>query len=181
MKIRILFLLLSYITVPILQGSVNLEIGSGITIETGGGVSFEIDGTIIETGYFIGEISSGARTGMTSFAGLTLSSPMDGIITRTTGSVYSKGNGEGINFKRYYEINNTGDIASVDDAGFITITDRLNRFSKIGGEMVPHIKVEEICYAALDTSERVIVVTGRPHEKKGEELVVLYVKDKAAS
>ena len=37
----------------------------------------------------------------------------------------------------------TGDIAAIDDEGFIRITDRLSRFSKIGGEMVPHLKVEE--------------------------------------
>src|SRR5262249_12504675 len=35
----------------------------------------------------------------------------------------------------------TGDIAKYDDDGFITITDRLSRFSKIGGEMVPHQKI----------------------------------------
>src|SRR4029077_4263031 len=37
----------------------------------------------------------------------------------------------------------TGDIAAIDDAGFVRITDRLSRFSKIGGEMVPHVRVEE--------------------------------------
>ena len=37
----------------------------------------------------------------------------------------------------------TGDIAAEDEDGFLTITDRLSRFSKIGGEMVPHIKIEE--------------------------------------
>ena len=37
----------------------------------------------------------------------------------------------------------TGDIATIDDAGFIRITDRLSRFSKIGGEMVPHMKIED--------------------------------------
>ena len=37
----------------------------------------------------------------------------------------------------------TGDIATVDEAGFVRITDRLSRFSKIAGEMVPHMKIEE--------------------------------------
>ncbi|MCF7973409.1 MAG: MFS transporter [Phycisphaerae bacterium] len=72
----------------------------------------------------------------------------------------------------------TGDIAAIDTAGFITITDRLSRFSKIGGEMVSHGKVEEICVAAAQMDERVLVVTSRIHDAKGEELVVLYVKGK---
>ena len=72
----------------------------------------------------------------------------------------------------------TGDVASIDAAGFITITDRLSRFSKIGGEMVSHGKVEEVCVAAAQTDDRVVVVTSRTHETKGEELVVLYVQDK---
>ncbi len=72
----------------------------------------------------------------------------------------------------------TGDVASVDAAGFITITDRLSRFSKIGGEMVSHGKVEEVCISAIQSDERVLVVTSRTHETKGEELVVLYVTDK---
>ena len=46
----------------------------------------------------------------------------------------------------------TGDIACIDEDGFIRITDRLSRFSKIGGEMVPHMKVEEEIQALLDRS-----------------------------
>jgi acyl-[acyl-carrier-protein]-phospholipid O-acyltransferase/long-chain-fatty-acid--[acyl-carrier-protein] ligase len=36
----------------------------------------------------------------------------------------------------------TGDIACIDEDGFIRITDRLARFSKIGGEMIPHMRIE---------------------------------------
>ena len=37
----------------------------------------------------------------------------------------------------------TGDVALIDEDGFIKITGRESRFSKIGGEMVPHIQIEE--------------------------------------
>jgi len=42
----------------------------------------------------------------------------------------------------------TGDVARVDADGFIEITDRLARFSKIAGEMVPHGRIEEALTAA---------------------------------
>ena len=85
-----------------LFAAVNIEVGTGVTVETSSGVSVEIDGNLTENGYFSGKISSGSRTGMTTFCGLTLGSGMDGTITRTTGAAYAKGNGEGTNFKRYY-------------------------------------------------------------------------------
>jgi acyl-[acyl-carrier-protein]-phospholipid O-acyltransferase/long-chain-fatty-acid--[acyl-carrier-protein] ligase len=68
----------------------------------------------------------------------------------------------------------TGDIATEDEDGFIAITDRLSRFSKIGGEMVPHVKVEEKLHELAGVTEQTFVVTGVPDEKKGERLVVLY-------
>jgi acyl-[acyl-carrier-protein]-phospholipid O-acyltransferase / long-chain-fatty-acid--[acyl-carrier-protein] ligase len=68
----------------------------------------------------------------------------------------------------------TGDIAAVADDGFLTITDRLSRFSKIGGEMVPHVRVEEKLHELAETSEQVFVVSSAPDEKKGERLVVLH-------
>ena len=67
----------------------------------------------------------------------------------------------------------TGDIALLDDEGFLKITDRLSRFSKIGGEMVPHIRVEEALSTIL--GEAPCAVTGIPDEQRGERLVALYV------
>ncbi len=68
----------------------------------------------------------------------------------------------------------TGDVAAIDGDGFLRITDRLSRFSKIGGEMVPHIKVEEILQDLADRDDTVFAVTGVPDEKKGERLIVLH-------
>ena len=48
----------------------------------------------------------------------------------------------------------TGDIATIDEDGFIRITDRLSRFSKIAGEMVPHMKIEEQLQALLRGAAR---------------------------
>jgi acyl-[acyl-carrier-protein]-phospholipid O-acyltransferase / long-chain-fatty-acid--[acyl-carrier-protein] ligase len=74
---------------------------------------------------------------------------------------------------------NTGDVARMDEDGFIRITDRLSRFSKIGGEMVPHIKVEDLLQDLAGVSEQTFVVTAIPDEKKGERLVVLHTLDEA--
>ena len=67
----------------------------------------------------------------------------------------------------------TGDIALLDDEGFLRITDRLSRFSKIAGEMVPHLKVEEAILGILGDAP--CVVTGIPDDSRGERLVALYV------
>jgi acyl-[acyl-carrier-protein]-phospholipid O-acyltransferase/long-chain-fatty-acid--[acyl-carrier-protein] ligase len=68
----------------------------------------------------------------------------------------------------------TGDMAKIDEDGFVTITGRLSRFAKVGGEMVPLEKVEEELHHVLGTNERVCAVTSVPDEKKGERLVVLH-------
>jgi acyl-[acyl-carrier-protein]-phospholipid O-acyltransferase/long-chain-fatty-acid--[acyl-carrier-protein] ligase len=68
----------------------------------------------------------------------------------------------------------TGDIATLDRDGFVSIVGRLSRFSKIAGEMVSHVAVEEKLQAAAALSEMTFVVTGVKDEKRGERLVVLY-------
>lgn len=74
---------------------------------------------------------------------------------------------------------NTGDFASLDMEGFLTITGRQSRFSKIGGEMVPHILIEQellkICEPP-DAEEGgiTLAVTAVPDEDRGERLLVLY-------
>lgn len=69
----------------------------------------------------------------------------------------------------------TGDIARLDEDGFISITDRLSRFSKMAGEMVSHVQVEEALHKALGSVEPKLVVTSVPDEQKGEKLVVLHL------
>ncbi len=71
----------------------------------------------------------------------------------------------------------TGDIAIMDESGFIKITDRLSRFSKIGGEMVPHGKVEDALHEAFGSDIRVFAVTAVPDERKGESLAVIHTID----
>jgi len=66
----------------------------------------------------------------------------------------------------------TGDIAVIDDDGFVRITDRLSRFSKVGGEMVPHLKIEEAIYSVIGDYR--CAVTGIPDDQRGERLVALY-------
>ena len=68
----------------------------------------------------------------------------------------------------------TGDIVTLDEDGFLQITDRLSRFSKLGGEMVPHCKVEEKLHEAAGVTEITFAVCGVSDPKKGERLIVLH-------
>ena len=71
----------------------------------------------------------------------------------------------------------TGDIALIDEDGFIQITGRQSRFSKIGGEMVPHLMIEEALAQVIGADEEEgfrAVVTAVSDEKKGERIVVLH-------
>ena len=74
----------------------------------------------------------------------------------------------------------TGDIAHIDQQGFIHITGRLKRFSKIAGEMIPHGKVEEELEKQLmegdEDDVKRVCVTAVPDAKKGERLIVLQLE-----
>jgi len=70
----------------------------------------------------------------------------------------------------------TGDVARVDADGFLYIVDRLARFSKIAGEMVPHYAIEEVLLRGLGATTLVVAVTSTPDERRGERLIVLYTE-----
>ena len=71
---------------------------------------------------------------------------------------------------------NTGDIAKMDPRGFVYITGRLSRFSKIGGEMVPHGVVEEALQRVAESDEPCVAVVGKSDQTKGEQLAVCHTE-----
>jgi acyl-[acyl-carrier-protein]-phospholipid O-acyltransferase/long-chain-fatty-acid--[acyl-carrier-protein] ligase len=71
----------------------------------------------------------------------------------------------------------TGDVATIDADGFIRIVGRESRFAKIGGEMVPHLMVEEALTRLVgvdDEGFQRVVVTSVPDASTGERLVVVH-------
>ena len=74
----------------------------------------------------------------------------------------------------------TGDLGRFDEDGFLYIEGRLSRFSKIGGEMVPHEAIESRIVDLLGLSgrdERPFAIMGVQDEAKGEALVLLSAVD----
>ena len=70
----------------------------------------------------------------------------------------------------------TGDLGRFDEDGILFIEGRIARFSKIGGEMVPHETIEEKIAGALQLdsqNDRCLAIVGVPDELKGEALVLL--------
>lgn len=73
----------------------------------------------------------------------------------------------------------TGDLGYLDADGFLYMSGRLSRFSKIGGEMVPHEGIENLLNEILQNpgdEAAKICVTAVPDERKGEKIVVLYTE-----
>ena len=74
----------------------------------------------------------------------------------------------------------TGDLGRFDEDGFLRIEGRLSRFSKIGGEMVPHGTVEQKILETFGLAAAdgyLVFVTGVPDPAKGEQLVLLTTRE----
>lgn len=74
----------------------------------------------------------------------------------------------------------TGDLARLDTDGFLYIEGRVSRFSKIGGEMVPHVGIEEIISKILSLTHEngpEIAIMSKIDNKKGESLILLSEKE----
>ena len=74
----------------------------------------------------------------------------------------------------------TGDLGYVNKEGFLFIEGRLSRFSKIGGEMVPHGTVEDSIKKVFATKlkeEPQLAILGRQDKIKGEQLI-LFTEEK---
>jgi acyl-[acyl-carrier-protein]-phospholipid O-acyltransferase/long-chain-fatty-acid--[acyl-carrier-protein] ligase len=74
----------------------------------------------------------------------------------------------------------TGDLGRFDEDGFLYIEGRVSRFSKIGGEMVPHESLEVKILEALGGGQedtRSVCIVGVPDRSKGEAVVLLSTQE----
>ncbi|WKB37230.1 AMP-binding protein [Terrilactibacillus sp. S3-3] len=69
---------------------------------------------------------------------------------------------------------NTGDIAEIDNEGFIRIISRLKRFAKIAGEMISLNKAEELALECFGESD--FYAVSIPDTRKGEQIVMFTTK-----
>ncbi|WP_428536270.1 acyl-[ACP]--phospholipid O-acyltransferase [Rhodopila sp.] len=65
----------------------------------------------------------------------------------------------------------TGDIVTIDDAGFVAIQGRAKRFAKIGGEMVSLAAAEALVNAVWTDAAHAVVAV--PDPRKGEKLLLV--------
>ncbi len=122
LKIKFLVIIFIMCIIPVqVFAGIDLEINNNMKVETTGSVEVELSGNLIEngTGYLNGTVTSGDRAAVQNFAGLGLSSALDGNITRVTGTQYS---GTGTNFTRYYKINNQNTSTDLTANDTVTTT-----------------------------------------------------------
>ena len=67
----------------------------------------------------------------------------------------------------------TGDVATMDDEGYITIVDRAKDVIKSGGEWISSIDLENAAVAAPEVLEAAVI--GLPHDRWGERPLLLVV------
>jgi fatty-acyl-CoA synthase len=71
----------------------------------------------------------------------------------------------------------SGDLATIDDEGYITVVDRKKDMIKTGGENVASREVEETIYRLPGVSE--VAVVGVPHPRWVEAVVAVVVPRRA--
>jgi acyl-[acyl-carrier-protein]-phospholipid O-acyltransferase/long-chain-fatty-acid--[acyl-carrier-protein] ligase len=89
------------------------------------------------------------------------------LLHRTPGTLVPPENG-------WYD---TGDIVTLDDAGYVTIRGRAKRFAKVGGEMVSLAAVEELAGRVWPGAQHAVVTM--PDARKGEQLVLVTTQPEA--
>jgi acyl-[acyl-carrier-protein]-phospholipid O-acyltransferase/long-chain-fatty-acid--[acyl-carrier-protein] ligase len=65
----------------------------------------------------------------------------------------------------------TGDIVSIDADGFVTVRDRVRRFAKIAGEMIPMAIGEELATELWPKADHAVVAL--PDARRGERLLLV--------
>ena len=71
----------------------------------------------------------------------------------------------------------TGDVAAIDDEGYITIRGRLKRFAKVAGEIVSLAVVENCAGAVWPDNNHCAAIL--PDPKKGEQIILVTDRDGA--
>ena len=72
----------------------------------------------------------------------------------------------------------TGDVATIDPAGNLSITDRTKDVIKSGGEWISSIELENLAVAHRDVSEAAVI--GVRHEQWGERPLLIVVLNEGA-